>query len=126
MTVTSFYQTPSFKPEKGTVTKIIDRLIDEGIGVNSIDSTGQTPLHYAVRTGNLEAVQKLCQKGGNPNHQAKWQNLTPLQIASVIGDKEIIIELLKSGGKSDLKQSLGENSHDLYKTFHNNDLPQIP
>jgi hypothetical protein len=37
-----------------------------------------------------------------------------------------IIELLKSGGKSDLKQSLGENSHDLYKTFQNNDLPQIP
>ena len=75
----------SFKPESGTVEKIIDLLLNEGIKVDNTDLTGQTPLHYAVRTGHLDADNKLCSEGANPNHQAKWQKLSPLHLASVLG-----------------------------------------
>ena len=125
MAATSFYRSPSFKPESGTVEKIIDRLLNEGIKVDNTDLTGQTPLHYAVRTGHLDAVKKLCSEGANPNHQAKWQKLTPLHLASVLGDEEIIEELLKNGGDPKLKQSRGESSFELYKIFHDEEYPEI-
>lgn len=125
MAATSFYRSPSFKPESGTVEKIIDRLLNEGIKVDNTDLTGQTPLHYAVRTGHLDAVKKLCSEGANPNHPAKWQKLSPLHLASVLGDEEIIEELLKNGGDPKLKQSRGESSYELYKIFHDEEFPAI-
>ena len=108
-----------------TVEKIIDLLLNEGIKVDNTDLTGQTPLHYAVRTGHLDAVKKLCSEGANPNHQAKWQKLSPLHLASVLGDEEIIEELLKNGGDPKLKQSRGESSYELYEIFHDEEFPAI-
>jgi len=88
------------------------------LGIDSTDLTGQTPLHYAVRTGNLEAVRSLCGHGANPNHPAKWQRSTPLQLAAVLGNDEILIELLNHGGDADREQSRGENARELYQEFH--------
>ena len=104
-------------PIRNTST-IIDTLIHEGLGIDSTDLTGQTPLHYAVRTGNLEAVRSLCGHGANPNHPAKWQRSTPLQLAAVLGNDEILIELLNHGGDADREQSRGENARELYQEFH--------
>jgi hypothetical protein len=104
-------------PNSGT-DKVIDLLVEQGINVNSTDHTGQTPLHYAVRTAHFEAVRKLCELGANPNQRAHWQGLTPLHLAAVVGSTNIINELLKAGGDPDLKQSRGETARDLLNLFH--------
>lgn len=49
--------------------------------VDQKDEAGQTPLHYAARSGNSEAVYYLLQAGAKPNIQDK-QGLTPLHAAS--------------------------------------------
>ena len=109
-------------PNSGT-DKVIDLLVGQGINVNSTDHTGQTPLHYAVRTAHFEAVRKLCQLGANPNQRAHWQGLTPLHLAAVVGSTNIINELLKAGGDPDLKQSRGESARDLLSLFHKIEIP---
>ena len=109
-------------PNSGT-DKVIDLLVGQGINVNSTDHTGQTPLHYAVRTAHFEAVRKLCQLGANPNQRAHWQGLTPLHLAAVVGSTNIINELLKAGGDPDLKQSRGESARDLLSLFYKIEIP---
>lgn len=109
-------------PNSGT-DKVIDLLVGQGINVNSTDHTGQTPLHYAVRTAHFEAVRKLCELGANPNQRAHWQGLTPLHLAAVVGSTNIINELLKAGGDPDLKQSRGETARDLLNLFHKIEIP---
>jgi len=107
----------SLQAPTGTASTIIDKLLNEGLRIDSTDLTGQTPLHYAVRTGNLESVRSLCQHGANPNHPAKWQRSTPLQIAAILGNDEIVKVLLNHGGNPDLEQSRGENARELYQEF---------
>ena len=111
-------------PNSGT-DKVIDLLVGKGINVNSTDHTGQTPLHYAVRTAHFEAVRKLCELGANPNQRAHWQGLTPLHLAAVVGSTNIINELLKAGGDPDLKQSRGESARDLLSLFHKIEIPMF-
>ena len=113
----TFPRDTSLQAPTGTASTIIDKLLNEGLRVDSTDLTGQTPLHYAVRTGNLETVRSLCQHGANPNHPAKWRRSTPLQLAAVLGNDEIVIELLNHGGNPDLEQSRGENARELYQKF---------
>ena len=95
------------------------------VNVNTTDHTGQTPLHYAVRTAHFEAVRKLCELGANPNQRAHWQGLTPLHLAAVVGSTNIINELLKAGGDPDLKQSRGESARDLLSLFHKIEIPMF-
>ena len=113
------------KSPNSSTDKVIDLLVGLGINVNTTDHTGQTPLHYVVRTAHFEAVRKLCQLGANPNQRAHWQGLTPLHLAAVVGSTNIINELLKAGGDPELKQSRGESARDLLSLFHKIEIPMF-
>jgi len=53
-----------------TSLAIVELLAQTGTDINLADHFGSTPLHDAVRTGRLEAVQKLVQLGANVNIRA--------------------------------------------------------
>jgi prolyl 4-hydroxylase len=77
--------------------EIIDKL---GHLVNSKDENGWTPLHEGARTGNLEVVRVLLDKGSRVNERTQGEDgLSPLYIArEENGDDHPIVELIESFG----------------------------
>lgn len=57
-----------------TSLAMVDMLSQSGGKVNMPDHRGNTPLHDAVRTGSLEAVQKLVQLGADINIRANKES----------------------------------------------------
>ncbi|MGX2987699.1 ankyrin repeat domain-containing protein, partial [Ursidibacter sp. B-7004-1] len=47
--------------------KMIEHLINKGIDVNAQDMYGMTPLHYAMRSKNVDAAIALLNAGADPN-----------------------------------------------------------
>src|SRR5262245_11398760 len=57
---------------------------------------GTTPLHTAVRSNDLAAVQRLLRAGSNPGAANRY-GVTPLSLAAETGSSEIFAALLKAG-----------------------------
>ncbi|CAL1716125.1 unnamed protein product [Somion occarium] len=70
--------------------------------VNSTDSDGRTPLHWAASSGSLEIVRFLIDQKAevDPTDHSGW---TPLHIAVSAGHEDVVRELLGAG--ADVKKS---------------------
>lgn len=51
---------------KGKV-KVIEKLVSQGVDVNSFGSRRATPLFWALKQGNVKGFSKLLELGANPN-----------------------------------------------------------
>jgi ankyrin repeat protein len=67
------------------------------------EADGTTPLHRAVRSDDLPAVQRLLRAGANPSAANRY-GITPLSLAASNGNAAIIETLLKAG--ADTKANL--------------------
>lgn len=76
--------------------------LEHGSEVNSEDSFGYTPLHYAAKKGNLIIIQKLLDKGVNVNATARYGE-TPLLWALEANQKRAAQILLTVGATADFK-----------------------
>ncbi|MEG9491161.1 ankyrin repeat domain-containing protein [Mannheimia indoligenes] len=78
--------------------KMVEYLISKGITVNAQDCYGMTPLHYAMRSKNVEAAIALLNAGADPNIPNQ-DNLIPLRMCIRYPDRLDLLELmLKNGG----------------------------
>jgi ankyrin repeat protein len=80
-------------------------------------------LFEAAKSGNLDQVQQLVESGADVNHRTKhdgpselnfgtfWGE-TPLHVAAVRGDKEMIEALLAGGADQTIKTAKGETPLD--------------
>ena len=59
---------------------IVKRLIEAGVDVNAPECDGWTPLHFAARTGSVEAVRLLLVAGAQVNVRDS-KGITPLHRA---------------------------------------------
>ncbi len=66
----------------------IKLLIAKGADINTTDSRGGTPLHWAVYYGNKEIVNFLLMQGANPEKK-DINGLTPLDVARLNQKKDI-------------------------------------
>jgi ankyrin repeat protein len=74
--------------------EIIDLLLaHDKVNVDHADEDGETALHFAASESNVNAVQKLIEKGANPNIFDK-NKMSPLHIAAMQRDVNPIIDLL--------------------------------
>lgn len=71
-------------------------LVSQGLPVDSTDDFGETPLHLAALSGNLETVQALLDLGADPK-QANFAQEIPEETAIGAGHPHIA-ELLKRHG----------------------------
>ena len=77
---------------------MIEHLISRGLDVNAQDCYGMTPLHYAMRSKNVDAAIALLNAGANPN-MPNQDNLIPLRMCIRCPDRLDLLELmLKNGG----------------------------
>jgi len=65
--------------------------------LNELDADGLTPLHNAVKSGDIERVKTLLENGADPNKFAS-DGRTPLHRAVLTGDIDLVKPLLKGGG----------------------------
>ncbi len=82
-----------------------------------------TPLHMAVATGGLAAVQLLLEHGANPNQQ-DIRGMTPLMLAISTDhpDTRVIPLLLKHGADPNIKSKAGETAFDWSRKFNHPDV----
>jgi ankyrin repeat protein len=69
--------------------------------VNCRDDQGQTPLHRAVKEGDLEKVKGLLEEGANPNLRDD-KGLTPLSNAVWAGRLDLVTVLTEAGGNPEI------------------------
>jgi ankyrin repeat protein len=60
----------------------------------------QTPLHEALSRDDLAAVKQLLKTGANPNSAGRANGVTPLSLAAITGDAELVEALLKAGAEA--------------------------
>lgn len=86
--------------------KATERLLALGANVNLEDKDGDTALHGAAETGNVEIIRMLLDKGANINAKNK-QGGTPLMWAAVFGNDDAVRLLLSRGANASLKDNDG-------------------
>ena len=83
--------------------------------VNSIDKTGETPLHKATQLGNLKMVKYLI-KAGAQMEEKNSKGKTSLHLAAVYGKSEIVKHLIEKGAMIEAQTNNGRTPLHLAKT----------
>lgn len=84
----------------------------QNTALNSLFADGRTPLHLAVQTfASLTMIKRLLAIGANPNIQDEL-GATPLNYAVLLSRVDIIVLLIKSGARLDLKDKQGNSPFD--------------
>ena len=86
--------------------KATERLLALGADVKLVDADGDTALHGAAETGNVEIMRLLLDKGADLNAKNK-QGGTPLMWAAVFGNDDAVRLLLSRGANASLKDNDG-------------------
>lgn len=87
------------------VSSTVAKLIGNGANINAKDKESQTPLHYAARYGNLQAVELLGQKAELNCTNANKE--TALIIACRKHHEDVILCLVKAGADVGIQSSFG-------------------
>ena len=78
-----------------------------GDGRAAVDADGTTPLHWAVRAGDLATVQRLLREGASATVANRY-GVTPLSLAAENGDPTAIDALLAAGASATSEVSDGQ------------------
>lgn len=84
----------------------VEKFLAHGADVTAQDDDGDTALHGAGQTGNVEIIRLLLDKGANPNAKNK-QGGTPLMWAAVYGNQDAVRLLLTRGADVAVKDNDG-------------------
>jgi len=88
-------------------TSLIEKLLSEGVDVDSRNGLNWTPLHTAIRNNQKAVVDLLVSNNANVN--AKDRNgQTPLHFAIESGQKEVIASLLSKSADVNAADNDGE------------------
>ena len=107
-------QAPLHKAAEADDSQILERMLDRGWDVDELDAIGATPLHSAANGGSLNAVQFLLARGANinairgENDSLRGSYFTPLHLAVLNRNSEIVEVLLKNGAKTEVKDREGK------------------
>ncbi|KAF2405348.1 ankyrin, partial [Trichodelitschia bisporula] len=63
--------------KRGQITKAVKKLLEYGADTAARDVIGLTPVHYCIKSQNLDALEVLIGKGANVNVEDKMGR-TPL------------------------------------------------
>ena len=103
---------------KGPVTEEVDTLNGGVAGfLGSVGGVGGlTPLHHAVRQGNIEAAMALIDGGADINDQTPVDHTTPLLMATINGQFDVAMKLIERGANPNIASTTGMSP--LYATIN--------
>jgi len=103
---------------KGPVVEQVDTLNGGVAGFgNSVGGMGGlSPLHHAVRQGNIEAVKALLDGGAKLDDTTIVDHTTPLLLATINGQFDVALELIKRGANPNIASTAGMTP--LYATIN--------
>jgi len=84
-------------------------LIDRHADVNTAESDGTTPLHWAVYQNDLDLVDRLIKAGANVK-AANDYGVTPMSEAAVVANAALIDRLLKAGADVESPNADGQTA----------------
>ena len=105
-------ETPLHLAARSDSIATVRALVEAGAQINVLDEGGTTPLHVGVGNGNAAMVAYLISKGANPNIRESRRDLTALHIAAMKGQKDIMVQLIKAGARTDEKDDGGKTALD--------------
>jgi len=85
--------------------KAANILLSKGIQVNQQDVTGNTALHYAVKSKNIEMIQKLIEYDADCNILNNDKE-SSMELARCSEDKNILMAVCGTLSPSDLKETI--------------------
>jgi len=100
--------TPAYIAAQNGDAAILRRLLDTGANVATTDTSGDTLLMAAVRSGNPDAVQVLLDRGANVNEAEPSYGHTALMWAVRRNDTAIMKLLLARGATIESKTRVGQ------------------
>ncbi|OGF64720.1 MAG: hypothetical protein A2Y62_14810 [Candidatus Fischerbacteria bacterium RBG_13_37_8] len=107
--------------------EIVKILIEAGTNINRRFSSGETALHYAVRSGDVAIVKDLIKAGAYLNIKEYStpdvkSGVTPLWIAAAHGRVEIVRELINAGADVTIADDVGETALSIAKSHGYKDV----
>ena len=91
--------------------EIVDRLVVYGANYYHLNNDGENLLYNAVRSRNINMIQKILSLGLDVNQQDIYGR-TPLMTAVNFGNKEKIKILLEHGADPNIKNNFGQKASD--------------
>ena len=86
--------------KEGDIEKV-KSLISKGAYVNIRDLRGCTPLSEAAEQGYIDIMELLVAEGADVNADDTWRRGTPLYLAVLKGNKDVVQFLIDNGAKAD-------------------------
>ena len=104
--------------------KLIARLLQQGVDVNSANNERETPLHMAAANGRYTSVIYLINHGANI-HARTIKNWLPIHHATRFRKANIANYLIKKGASPYAKTSDGLSAIDMARTLGDQQLLRI-
>jgi ankyrin repeat protein len=92
---------------------VVEFLLDKGADINARDSDGQSALMYASKRSFNETAALLINHGADVNVQSRKKEITPLVLAAVAGNVELVRMLLEHGADPNLTDIFGRSAKEL-------------
>ncbi|KAK7120668.1 hypothetical protein R3I94_020605 [Phoxinus phoxinus] len=102
----------------------VEKVLKKGVGVDSMNHLGQTPLFCASLLGYGSVAEKLLQYGANPNHRCN-DGSTPIHAAVFSCDPWLLSSLLDAGGDLRLHDDQGRTPKDWAEAGAQEDSPKM-
>ena len=104
----------SYKPnEKSTFDDKVLIFDKYNISLKSIDNKGNTALHYAVISQNLDLIRKVLQWGIDINKVNENGETALIKAAMLVNDTNILEYLISKGANKKITTEFGETAFDL-------------
>ena len=102
----------------------LKRLLAHGVDINSVSSSGNTPLHMSAERDRRRVTGLLVAYGAKVNVR-DVSGLTPLHLAARQGHVKMVKFLLKQGANPLIEDRAGQTPVDLARNEFNDDLADL-
>lgn len=103
----------------------VKTLIEDGADLHTTNVRGQTPLHLASMTDNIDVVRTLLDGGAAIDVMEPAENIRPLHNCAINGCNQVCEFLLRHGADMDARTRQGDTALHLAAKHNNADLVSL-